>query len=169
MDNISKEISRIEEDAEISAKRHFNQAKTYEIKHCWLGLPLAILAAIASVSALSEMPYGAIIAGIISLIVAVLTAVNAFLAPGEKALNHNQSGAGYLALRNRSRIFRTVEISQQSSEQQTKTLLELNSMRDELNKNSPQTSREAFDAANSGIEAGESLYAVDKLNGASGD
>ena len=78
MDNISKEISRIEEDAEISAKRHFNQAKTYEIKHCWLCLPLAILAAIASVIALSEMPYCAIIARSISLIVAVLTELNAF-------------------------------------------------------------------------------------------
>ena len=162
MDNITKEFLRIEEDAEISAKRHFNQAQSYETKHCWLGLPLAILASIASVSALSELDAGAIIAGFISLIVAVLTAVNAFLAPGEKAQIHNQAGAGYLALRNKSRIYRTVEMEQQTVEQQTKILLELNGMRDELNKNSPQTSRKAFEIANKGKDAGETLYQVDK-------
>lgn len=164
MNDLIKEFLRIEEDSEISSKRHFNQAKMYEDKHCILGLPLAILASLASLSAFSEYSWGAIAAGILSLLVAVLTAVNAFLVPGEKAQIHNQAGSNYLSLRNRTRIFRTVELEQKNSDEQIKMLLELNFLRDELNKNSPQTSNRAFVMAIEGKKAGETSYEADVKN-----
>ena len=53
-DNILKEARRIEEDSLYSAKGQFVAANFWTNFHLWIGVPTAILAAIAAASALSQ-------------------------------------------------------------------------------------------------------------------
>lgn len=156
---ITAECQRIEEDAEYSAKSHFDAAARWRRVHLWVGLPAAILAAIAGVSAFRDY---ADAAGAISIIVAALASVSTFLNPGDKASTHHATGNSYLALRNQARVFRTIElVTIDSNERAVARLLDFTTRRDDLNANSPQPPRSAFERARKGIEEGEAKYKVD--------
>ena len=53
---LSAEAHRIEEDTEHSAKGHFNAAERWGRFHLAIGLPAAVLAAIAGGSVFSDLP-----------------------------------------------------------------------------------------------------------------
>src|SRR5262245_4505588 len=100
------EAMRIEEDSLHSSKSHFEAANLWVKLHLSLGIPAAILAAIAGVSALKECP---VVAGILSFAVAALSALSTFLNPSERANAHLNAGNQYMSVRNRARIFREIE------------------------------------------------------------
>ncbi|MBE9594724.1 MAG: SLATT domain-containing protein, partial [Proteobacteria bacterium] len=77
-ENIIKEAKRVEEDSMYSAKGHFVVANFWMKFHLWIGVPTAILAAIAGASALSQFDNHNIIAGILAIVVTALTAVTTF-------------------------------------------------------------------------------------------
>lgn len=54
--NLSTESHRIEEDAEHSAKSHYNAAARWSRYHLWLGLPSAVIAAVGGAAALNNLP-----------------------------------------------------------------------------------------------------------------
>lgn len=163
IDAVLKEAKRVEEDANHSAKRHFDTSQFWERAHYWMGIPSVALAAIASASALSEWQYGAAVAGVISIIVAVLTAVNTFINPSQRGEIHHKMGNAYLALKNKARIFHDIESTAfQNDEDLRIALKELTDKRDELNDNAPQTPDRYFQSARKGIDEGESTYEVDK-------
>jgi hypothetical protein len=160
-----KEAKRIEEDSLYSAKGHFVTADFWTNFHLWIGVPTVILAAIAGASALSQFDNHNIIAGILAIIVAALTAVTTFLNPNEKANSHRNAGNKYNSLRNKARIFHEVDCCGEDLDQElTIQLKELAKQRDELNQSSPQISRWAFKKARKGIEDGEADYNVDEQN-----
>jgi len=162
-DNILKEARRIEEDTLYSAKGQFVAANFWTNFHLWIGVPTAILAAIAGASALSQFENHNIIAGILAIIVTALTAVTTFLNPNEKANSHRNAGNKYNSLRNKARIFCHIDSCGEDSIQElTKQLKELAKQRDELNQNSPQIPRWAYEKAKKGIEEGEADFKVDK-------
>jgi hypothetical protein len=153
------EASRIEEDALYSARSHFEAARTWGNAHLWIGVPAAVLAAIASASAFKD---ATMLAGSLAIIVAALSAISTFLNPSERAQSHHQAGGKYNALRNRVRIFR--ELGLQSEATRADLLVALKAMaleRDDLNLSTPQIPRWAFSRARRGIEAGEAAYRVD--------
>lgn len=163
IDEVLKEANRIKEDSNYSSKRHFNTSQFWERVHYWIGIPSVALAAIASASALSEWQYGAVVAGVISIIVAVLTAINTFINPSQKSEIHHKMGNSYLSLKNKARIFHNIESSEfQNDEDLRIALKELTDKRDELNYNAPQTPYRYFQSARKGIEEGESTYEIDK-------
>lgn len=98
--NIPKEAKRIEEDCLYSAKGHFIVSHFWTTFHIWIGVPITILAFTAGIFALSKFDNHAILAGIISIIVTILTAVNLFLNPNQKVAIHRDAGNKYNALRN---------------------------------------------------------------------
>lgn len=164
-ENLIKEARRIEEDSLYSAKGHFVAANFWTNFHLWIGVPTAILAAIAGASALSQFDNHNIIAGILAIIVTALTAVTTFLNPNEKANSHRNAGNKYNSLRNKARIFCEIDSYGEDSEQEiTKQLKELAKQRDELNQNSSQIPRWAYKKARKGIEEGETEYKVDEKN-----
>jgi hypothetical protein len=105
---IAAECERIEEDAEHSGKAHFNAAASWARVHLWLGLPTAVLAAIAGVSAFKQHPE---LAGVLAILVAAITAATTFLNPSGRASAHQTAGNQFLTLRNQTRVFRTVTLA----------------------------------------------------------
>ncbi len=87
-----EEAKRIEEDALYSSKGHYNCAENWKSVHYWIGIPAAVLAGVASVSAFSD---NTVIAGYISVLVAILTALSTFLDPNARQNSHKASGAAF--------------------------------------------------------------------------
>lgn len=154
-----EECRRIEEDAEHSSKGHYNAGDRWGRYHLFLGLPAAIVAAIAGAAAFKDYPE---LAGSLALVSTALTTVLTFLKPSERAEIHKSAGSQYHALRNRTRIFREIELSDGlDAETAKKRLLELARIRDELNAASPGIPRRDYEKAKQDIDAGRSQYRVD--------
>jgi len=160
---IIKEAKRIEENCLYTAKGHFVTAQFWTEFHFRIGIPTVIIAALAGTSALAQFDNRNIIAGILSIIVVVLTAITTFLNPKEKANIHLTSGNNYDSLLSRVRIFWTVDCRRENLEEiLTANLKDLSEERDRLNRESPQVPRWAYKKAKEGIEEGEANYKVDK-------
>lgn len=158
-ENLIKEAKRIEEDSIYSSKSHYEAARTWDNVYLWLGIPTAIIAGISGVSAFEEHK---LIAGISAIIAAALASISTFLNPSEKAQAHYIAGQKFTALKNRTRIFREIEVLDETHENLKEKITLLSSERDSINEVSPQIPRKAFEKARKGIEEGESEYAVDR-------
>lgn len=156
-----REAARIEEDSLHSSKGHYNASARWQDVHLWIGIPNAILAAIAGVSAFKGCD---LLAGALALSVAAITAVSTFLNPGDRSAAHTRCGGEYHSLRNRARIFINIVSKQCDSRDEISSKFEeLAFKRDELNATSPQIPRWAFEKAKAGIDAGEAEYRGDRL------
>ena len=157
---IMKESQRIEESALYSAKGHFAAAHALANFHLIIGVPIVVLAAIAGSSFVSN---NNIIAGVLSLVVAVLSAIMTFLNPNERSSSHLNAGNSYDVLQNEVRIFRTIDCWREDSEQMlTERLKNYSDQKGKLNQGSPQIPWWAYQIAKRGIKAGEGSYEVDK-------
>lgn len=101
-----EEADRLLEDTLWSEKQHFAMATIWRRFHLWLGIPSALLAGAASVSALQSYP---ILAAALAAGSAVITALMAFLSPEESGSRHYKTGVGYSALRGKLRRFRNLD------------------------------------------------------------
>lgn len=161
INKVKDELSRIEEDCEHSAKRHFNASNRWGKYHFWIGIPSAIIAAIAGGSAFSNFAYSNIIAGSLAMLSTALTTVLTFVKPSERSEHHKSMGSQYLSLRNKSRIFRNIEIkfSNENILQKVEILsVELS----ELNGGAMNTTKLDYEKAKKDIDAGISQYIIDK-------
>jgi len=158
-ENLIKEAKRIEEDSIYSSKGHYEAARQWSQIYLWLGIPTALIAGISGVSAFEDCTF---IAGVSAIIAAALAAISTFLNPSEKAQAHYTAGFKFTSLKNKSRIFREIEIIDEDKKNKKEALLILSSERDGINEVSPQIPRWAFKKARKGIEGGESKYSVDQ-------
>ncbi len=143
---VIEEAKRIENDAMYSAKGHYEDAHYWSRFHVLVGVPVAMLAAIAGASALAQFDNHSVIAGILSIIVAALTAIITFLNPNEKANAHQNVGNKYNALRRQAHAFCTIDAQMEDIHEQelVKQVKELAKQRDELNLISPPISNMAY-------------------------
>lgn len=161
-DEIVAEAQRIEEAALYSSKGHFKAAEMWGLFHLGFGLAIVILAAIAGAKAFSKLDTNGIIAGWLSILVAVLSSVTTFLSPHKKQQDHLSAGNEYEALRNRVRIFRTIECWGDSSDATlSAALIKFAEDKDSVNRASPQISFLAYRLAKFGIDHGEGDFKVD--------
>ena len=159
-ESISQECSRLEEDTLYSARGHFEAARTWGRVHLTIGLPTALLAALAGVSAFNNQP---LLAGGAAIFVAALSSVSTFLNPSEKAQVHLLAGNKFNAVRCQARFLREVTLrTSVPADDVALTLQSLVSTKDTLNQDSPIIPRPAFARARKGIEAGEASYAIDR-------
>jgi hypothetical protein len=163
-EKITKEAKRIKEDSLYSAKGHFYAAQFWTNLHLWFGIPATIMAAVSGASALSQFDNHQIIAGILAILVAALSAVSTFINPNEKANIHHSAGNRYNSLKNRARIFSEIDMNLDTDENLLKKFRSLSTERDELNEKSPQIPKWAFRKARQGIEDGETQYKIDENN-----
>lgn len=162
-EEIIKEASRIEESVLYSSKGHFIAASFWGRLHLWLGIPTVILAALAGASFVSKADNNNVIGGVISLIIAVLTALVTFLNPNERYITHFSAGNDYDSLQNKVRIFRTIECWKKETDHVlSERLKDFSDQKDKLNKGSPQITWWFYRKAKKGIEAGEAEYKVDR-------
>ena len=156
------EAQRIEEDTLYSSKNHFEEARKWNNRHLWIGIPTTIIAVLAGVTAIKDY---LTISAILSFCVAANTALFTFLNPKERATLHLKAGNAYNALRNDARIFREIDcLQEKSTTELSKRLNDLHAQRSALNADSPQPSQDFFYLARKGIESGEANYAVDNQN-----
>lgn len=160
---IIKEAKRIEENCLYTSKGHFTVAQFWSNFHLWLGIPTVILASIAGASALSQFSNSIVIAGVISIVVVVLSTTTTFLNPRERANTHLSAGNNYDSLLSKARVFWTIDCWQNdTAEILTQKLKSLSEERDRLNRECPQVPRFAYLAAKRGIKEGEANHEVDK-------
>jgi hypothetical protein len=157
-----EEALRIEEATMHSSKGHFAAAAIWRGMHVGLGVPTTILASIVAASAFSKLDSTHSIAGWISILVAVLAGLTTFLNPPAKANAHFIAGNSYNTLRDKTRMYRTIDCLHDSDEALTKRLQELCDEKNELNQKSPPIPWFGRCFAKRGIAAGEAAYAVDK-------
>lgn len=157
-----KEAQRIEEATTHSSKGHFAAAAAWRGMHVSLGIPTTILASIAAASAFSKVDSAHSITGWISIAVAVMSALTTFLNPSAKANAHCAAGNTYGALRDKTRIYRTIELLNEPDEALAKRLHQLSNEKNDLNQKSPQIPWFGRYFAQRGIAAGEANYEVDQ-------
>lgn len=159
---LADEARRVEEDTEHSFKGHYNAAVRWGRYHLWIGLPAALVAAIAGAAAFKGEPQWA---GALALVSTALTTVLTFLKPSERAEMHKAVAGQYQALRNKARIFREIGLLDGAVPEKAKTrLFELTDARDELNERAPAIARRDYELAKQDIDSGRARYRVDEAN-----
>ncbi|MEA3207160.1 MAG: hypothetical protein QOE70_217 [Chthoniobacter sp.] len=160
-EEIIKEALRIEQSTMIVAKSHFIYAQFWSAFHLWLGIPTTILAAGVASALIKADKSG--VAIFVSTLVPALTAVATFLNPIKKASDHLKAGNAYLALNDKTRIFRTIDCwGADSVNVLTKRLKDLAEEKSKLNRESPQPPAWTYEAAKRGIKKGEADFDVDQ-------
>jgi hypothetical protein len=163
-EELVKESKRIEESTLHSAKGHFVAASLWSYFHLSIGIPIVVMSAIAGLSILSQFDKNKIIAGILTLVVAGLSALTTFLNPNGRSNSHLNCGNSYDALNNKVRIFRTIDCYREKSEDiLTEKLKFFSEQKDKLNSTSPGIPWIAYKLAKRGIEKGEADFNVDKV------
>ncbi|MBT9548924.1 MAG: SLATT domain-containing protein [Candidatus Sericytochromatia bacterium] len=172
---LKAETERIFEDGLYSSKSHYNAADRWSYINLWLGIPATILAAASGVLTFvsTSCPQGSQcvtvpiwLPGAMALFTSALTALITFLNPSDRKTQHRNAAGQYNALRNQSRLFKEIQLTQFSAETAEKlkdTLTSLANKRDELNQNSPIFANCDFKKARKGIEQGEAKYKVDEV------
>jgi hypothetical protein len=157
---LAAEAARIEEDTEHSFKSHYNAAARWAGYHLWIGLPSALVAALAGAAAFKSQPE---LAGALALVSTALTTVLTFLKPSERAELHKAVAGQYQALRNQARVFREIGLMDDVTHDEAKTrLFELVKARDDLNQGSPGIARRDYELAKKDIDGGRARYRVDQ-------
>jgi hypothetical protein len=157
------EAQRLGESLLHSSKNHFEAARIFRSLHLSVGIPMVVIAAVAGAAALAKFDANGLIAGLLSIGVAVLSAVQTFLNPNERVSAHMNTGNSYDALLNKVRIFWTIECWQIGSDEiLTESLRHFVNEKDDLNRKAPQLMRLARFFAKRGIEWGDAELIVDK-------
>jgi hypothetical protein len=169
-DEIIREAKRLEESTLYSFKGHHQAARGWGSRHLWLGIPTVVISALIGATAFSqyakEYPWVGIAAGLLAILVAVLSGVTTFLNPNDKESAHLVAAHGFDKLNNDARMFWSIECWQEESDEVlTSRLRELVERKNELNSSSPQIPPWAYNRAKVGIEAGEAAFQVDRQEG----
>lgn len=160
IERIEAELQRIEEDCNYSGKAQFNAGDRWATYNYWLGIPAVILGALAGTALFQNEP---LVGGVLATFAAVLTALQTFLKPSDRASSHKSSGDQYLALRNDARVFRQIKLHHVCDRQAAiDGLDEFTSRRREMNLAAPQFAKRDFTKARKGIEEGEAQHQVDE-------
>jgi hypothetical protein len=169
LDEIIREAKRLEESTLFSMKGHHVAANGWSNRHLWLGMPTVIISALVGAATFSQYakdyPALGLIAGLLSIIVTVLSGITTFLNPNEKENAHLNAAHGFDKINNDARLFWSVDCWQEASDAVlTSQLKELVDRKNELNSSSPQIPDWAYQKAKAGIEAGEADFKVDKTD-----
>jgi hypothetical protein len=165
-DEIIREAKRLEESTLFSLKGHHCAASGWSNRNLWLGLPVVIISALVGAATFSQYaeayPAVKVIAGLLSLAVAILSGITTFLNPNDRESGHLTAAHAFDKLNNDARVFWSVDCWQGESDTVlTSQLKELVERKNQLNANSPQIPNWAFKRAKAGIVAGEAKFEVD--------
>ena len=156
---IRREAERLEEDVLYAEKQHFSMATIWRRIHFWLGVPSALCAALAGVSALNSLPG---VAATLAIISAVLTALLTFLDPEKIGSAHHSAGVAYSALRGKLRRLRLIRAAEGAPTNGLKEEIEeLAAEKSTIMKSSPHIGGLAYRLAKASIMRGEHEHAVD--------
>jgi hypothetical protein len=157
MELIREQAKAIRRASLKAAEEHYaSETPWYNAKH-WLGIPLALLSAVAGATAFSQLNHSATIAGALSLTVAILTTLSTVLSPEKKASEHHKFAKEYEKLYNQAGLFYKLESvigtpDQKALEEKLNTLI---TTLEDLNVNRPGITRRAYRIAEANLEIGK--------------
>jgi len=158
---IADELSRVAEAASHSSQTQFSSAKFWRGLNLALGVPAAVLAAIAGTTVLADTS-NAKTGAVIALIAAALTAVMTTLNAAQRAEQSRVSANAYLALVGDARILRTIDLAELERDEARKRLAALVERRNTINETAPVPAFLAYLLGRRNIEKGRQRYEVDK-------
>ena len=159
---VIKEAKRLYQDCLYTSKSHFIEARFWQNLHLWIGVPSVILAGVAGTLAFADVK---LLAGILSMVIVVLTSITTFLNPKEQANSHLTAANNYDSLMTKIRIFWSIYCwIEETDDVLTERLRTYSEERDKFNRECPQPFKWSYKAAKKAILEGESEYFVDKEN-----
>lgn len=158
---ISRQLSKIEEAVMWSAQGQLEAAKLWRTVNLCVGVPAAILAAIAGVTALVSTT-GRIVAGIVAIVAAGLGAVVPSLNAPKRAEVAEAAGDKYLAIQQDAAIARDVDLPGRHVNDSRQILSQLAERQQDVNADATAIPRLAYRRARRNIEReGGQAYRVD--------
>jgi hypothetical protein len=131
--SIINEAKLLEADCYSISQAHYVAARRWQRRYYLLGVPIAIMSGVVGAAALSQFDQHAVVAGVLALAVAALSAMTTFVNPSQRAAQHLAAGNTYEALRNATRIFREIDChTGKSDEELERVLNRLNRKADDL-------------------------------------
>ena len=116
LQGIHAEARRLENAFDRASRGHYAAAERWERRYYLLGLPATVLAGAAGVSALADVPNGALVAGALALVGGALTAALTFLDPRDRANKHRQAAEEFNCLRHDALHFVGVVLATEATE-----------------------------------------------------
>jgi hypothetical protein len=152
--NIRLEALRIELASLLAAERHYAAETPWYHWNLIIGIPSTVLAAVAGAAAFSKLANSEIVAGSISIVVAVLSGLITFVDPKKNFADHHASAKGYEALYHQAGLFYRVESrpTHTTEAELLEKLKELSSEFDRLNTQSQPISGQAYKHADAVLE-----------------
>lgn len=157
---VREELERIEEAARYSAQSQFSSAKFWRGLNLALGVPAAVLAAVAGATGLADTT-SAHTAALIALVAAGLTAVMTTLNAAQRAEQSRVSASAYLTLQSDARIARTIDVPHLAGDEARRRLAELSDRRTAINDTAPVPAFLAYRLGARNIKKGRQTYQVD--------
>jgi len=156
---LGKESARIQEDAQFSAKGHYNAAARLKSYNYIMGTTVAILTAVSGVISYNDYP---LYAAVLAVLCAAFTGILTCLQLSERAQQHKSAAGDYHSLEGQARFFKEIEIPSSGDFVKLKRKLEKMLMeRDRLNRLSLVIPREPYKKARKDIEAGRGIHKID--------
>ena len=153
--SIISEAELLEADCYYISQAHYVGARRWQRRYYLLGVPIAIMSGVVGASALSQFDQHAIVAGVLALVVAALSAMTTFVNPSQRAAQHLAAGNTYEAVRNATRIFREIDChTRKSNEELERALKRLNKKRVDLNRAGPLRGHKDLETAHKDIQTG---------------
>jgi hypothetical protein len=154
------ELLRVEESATFSSQTQFSSSKFWRGLNLALGIPAAVLAAVAGTTGLAHS-VSTHTAAVIALISAALAGVMTTLNAAQRAEQSRVSANAYLALQTDARVMRTVELPGLAAEDARRRLADIVARRNTINSTAPVPAFFSYHLGRRNIEKGRQTYEVD--------
>ncbi len=157
---IGEEIHRLHESILWSAQSQFEQLKRWRAIHYWVGVPAAILAALAGVGGLAKFhvwwvpPFFALAAAALG---AILTTMN----PAQKAALSASAAAEYQKLQTEARQLLLIDLPELSKSEARDRLADITARKVTINKTAEPPGGFAYRKTKKNLEAGGQSYEQD--------
>jgi hypothetical protein len=160
LEEIVKELKRQEEDATYASQSQFEMSKFWRWWHWLLGIPAAVLAAIAGFTGLASVT-GRVPAAVLALIAAVFGGILTTVEPNKRLKQCQAAATAYNEVRVTARQTRRVELPSLSIDDARSQLRELTEQKLQVDRIAEPPNTYAFWRARKNIERGRLKHEAD--------
>jgi hypothetical protein len=160
---IVEELKRQEEDATYASQSQFEMSKFWRWWHWLLGIPAAVLAAVAGFTGLASVT-GRVPAAILALIAAAFGGILTTVEPNKRLKQCQAAATAYNEVRVTARQTRRVELPGLSAEEARSQLHDLTEQKLQVDRIAEPPNTYAFWRARKNIERGRLKHEVDSSN-----
>ena len=161
---LADELRRLEEDTTYASQSQFEASKFWRLWHWMLGIPAAVLAAVAGFTGLISVT-GRIPAAILALIAAVMGGLLTTVEPNKHVRQAQAAGVAYNEVRVGTRQARLVDLPNVPLQDARSRLHDLTEQKNQVDRVAEPPNTYAFWRAKRNVEAGRLRNVVDRPSG----